>query len=79
MTFSHSYAMIVSDEACCWLYACSQTGFIERSHRGVAQLARASVSKTEGRRFESCLPCQFEREEIQICNSGLDFCVLGGE
>ena len=28
------------------------------SHRGVAQLARASVSKTEGRRFESCLPCQ---------------------
>ena len=27
-------------------------------HRGVAQLVRASVSKTEGPRFESELPCQ---------------------
>ena len=27
-------------------------------HRGVAQLARASVSKTEGRGFKSLHPCQ---------------------
>ena len=26
--------------------------------RGVAQLARASVSKTEGRGFDPCHPCQ---------------------
>ncbi len=28
------------------------------TQRGVAQLARASVSKTEGRGFDSCHPCQ---------------------
>ena len=30
------------------------------SFRGVAQLARAAVSKTAGRGFESCRPCQAE-------------------
>ena len=28
-----------------------------KTPRGVAQMARAPVSKTEGRRFESCRPC----------------------
>ena len=30
---------------------------VSRRRRGVAQLARASVSKTEGRGFESLRPC----------------------
>ena len=33
---------------------------LEFSFRGVAQLARAAVSKTAGRGFESCHPCQAE-------------------
>ena len=34
------------------------SGYAARRWRGVAQLVRASVSKTEGPRFESELPCQ---------------------
>jgi hypothetical protein len=34
-----------------------RAGRVRRAHRGVAQLVRASVSKTEGREFESCRPC----------------------
>jgi len=37
------------------------------NHRGVAQLARASVSKTEGRGFESLHPCQFIFDQLRLC------------
>lgn len=34
-------------------------------YRGVAQLARATVSKTVGRGFESLHPCQARRESLK--------------
>lgn len=34
------------------------SGLWRPGRRGVAQLVVASVSKTEGRRFDPCLPCQ---------------------
>ena len=53
---SHSAKWFAGSEEACRI---ADLKLRKYRHRGVAQLARASVSKTEGWGFESLHPCQF--------------------